>query len=219
MVRVVAHQSREIESDGESCLPVSEEELVALIRIPGAAEAGELSHSPQPAAIPRGVNAARVRIYAGHPQRFRTGLGRVERSVDRTHLLFGVAEANVSQLARVVSLPPFGDFLPQQSELGALLLDRLDELGFRRFLGAGAFQFGHLSSSPRTSSPRCRNSWSATPNGVALPSSTAGSWSSSQLIVPVFFHNRPRTLSSTTSITRSLILSRRRVRSVPLCSR
>ena len=68
MVGVVAHQRREVEGDGESGLPVREQELVALVRLARAAEAGELAHRPELAAIAGGMDAARVRIRARHAE-------------------------------------------------------------------------------------------------------------------------------------------------------
>src|SRR5262249_2888775 len=65
VVAVESHQRRQIESGTESGLPFVEQELEAFVGLPRRAEAGELPHGPQPAAIHAGVNAARVRILAG----------------------------------------------------------------------------------------------------------------------------------------------------------
>ena len=65
MVGVVAHQRGQIEGHGKPGLPLREQIAKAAIGILGRAEARELAHGPQPAAIHRGVNAARVRRLAG----------------------------------------------------------------------------------------------------------------------------------------------------------
>ena len=121
-----------------------QQELVSLVRIARAAEAGELAHGPQPAAVPSRMNAAGVWIYAGHPKGFGAGVGGIERGVDRLHLLLGIVEADVAQLAFVVFLAPLRDFLPQEAQLRALFFDRGDELAVSGRLGTGAFQFRHL---------------------------------------------------------------------------
>ena len=64
MVGVVAHQGREIERDREPGLSALEQELVALVGVLGGAEAGELAHGPEPAAVHRGVDAAGERELA-----------------------------------------------------------------------------------------------------------------------------------------------------------
>src|SRR5438874_4435634 len=64
MVGVVAHQGREVEGDRQTGLAVLEQELVPLVGIGGAAEAGELPHRPELAAVHRRMNAAGERILA-----------------------------------------------------------------------------------------------------------------------------------------------------------
>jgi len=59
MVGVVTHQGGKIECDGETGLAMLEQEFVAAIGVGGAAEAGELPHRPQLAAVHRRMNAAR----------------------------------------------------------------------------------------------------------------------------------------------------------------
>ena len=71
MVRVVAHQRRKVERDGQSGLAVLEQELRALVRVRGAAEPGELPHRPELAAIAGRMNAARERIGARNAEVFR----------------------------------------------------------------------------------------------------------------------------------------------------
>ena len=50
-VGVVPHQRRHVERHREAVLPVLEQEMIALVRLRGRAEAGELAHRPQPVAI------------------------------------------------------------------------------------------------------------------------------------------------------------------------
>ncbi len=93
MVGVVAHQCRKVERDGETRLPMLEQELVALVGIGRAAEAGELPHRPELAAVHRGMNPARERIFTGATQLpFRIEAvqigGRVHRLFPDGHLPF-----------------------------------------------------------------------------------------------------------------------------------
>ena len=62
MVGVVAVQGGQVERGGEAGLAVGEEVLEALVRLRGGAEARELAHRPHLAAVPRGVDAASVRV-------------------------------------------------------------------------------------------------------------------------------------------------------------
>src|SRR5438128_2568492 len=64
VVGVVAHQRGHVEGGREAGLAVLEQVAEALVRLLGRAEAGELAHRPEPAAIHRGVDAARERIDA-----------------------------------------------------------------------------------------------------------------------------------------------------------
>src|SRR2546425_542923 len=68
VVGVVAHERRKVERHREARLAVVEQELVALVRVFGRAEARELPHRPQPAAVHRGMNPAGERKLAGLPQ-------------------------------------------------------------------------------------------------------------------------------------------------------
>ena len=61
-VGVVAHQRRHVERGREPGLPVLEQVAEALVRLRRGAEAGELAHRPEPAAVHRRVDAARERI-------------------------------------------------------------------------------------------------------------------------------------------------------------
>ena len=65
VVGVVAHQRRQIERGGEAGLALCEQIAKALVGVFGGAEAGELAHGPEAAAIHRGVNAAGVGRLAG----------------------------------------------------------------------------------------------------------------------------------------------------------
>jgi hypothetical protein len=88
VVGVVAHQGRHVEGGREARLPMLEQVAEALVRLLGRAEAGELSHRPELAAVHRRVHAPRERVDA------RVGelgvvidvhrLGRVERLVLQT---------------------------------------------------------------------------------------------------------------------------------------
>ena len=51
IVAVEAHQRRQVEGGAQAGLPLVEQELEALVGLPRRAEAGELPHRPQPAAI------------------------------------------------------------------------------------------------------------------------------------------------------------------------
>ena len=62
VVRVVAHQRRHVERGREPGLAVLEQVAEALVRLLGRAEAGELAHRPEPAAVHRRVDAARERV-------------------------------------------------------------------------------------------------------------------------------------------------------------
>ena len=64
MIRVVAHERRHVEGGREPGLAVLEEVAEALVRLLGRAEAGELAHRPEAAAVHRRVDAARERILA-----------------------------------------------------------------------------------------------------------------------------------------------------------
>src|SRR6185295_8536548 len=68
MVGVVAHQCREVERHRQTGLAMLEQELVALVGIGRAAEARELPHRPELAAIHRRMNAAGERILARAPE-------------------------------------------------------------------------------------------------------------------------------------------------------
>ena len=64
VVGVEAHQRRHVERGREAGLAVLQQIAEAGVRLLGAAEAGELPHRPEPAAVHRGIDAARERIDA-----------------------------------------------------------------------------------------------------------------------------------------------------------
>ena len=65
IVAVQAHERRQIEGGAEAGLALVEQEPEALVGLPRRAEAGELAHGPQPAAVHGGVDAAREGILPG----------------------------------------------------------------------------------------------------------------------------------------------------------
>ena len=64
VVRVAAHQRRQIERDAQPGAAGREQRLVALVGLLGRAEPGELPHRPELAAVAGRVDAARVRKLA-----------------------------------------------------------------------------------------------------------------------------------------------------------
>src|SRR5580765_1962379 len=65
MIGVISHQSREIEGYGEPAAAVLEQIFVALVGFLGRRKTREHAHGPEFAAIPGGVNAARVGRFPG----------------------------------------------------------------------------------------------------------------------------------------------------------
>src|ERR1019366_3219156 len=65
VIGVVAHQSGQIEGNGESAATVFEKIFIALVGFFGRGEAGEHAHRPELAAVAGRVNAARVGRLAG----------------------------------------------------------------------------------------------------------------------------------------------------------
>jgi hypothetical protein len=132
VVRVVAHERREIEGDAEPRLAVGEEILVATVRFLGRAEAGELPHGPQPGPVHGRIRPARERVLAGQAELLEVvpaGLT-VGRRVERTDGRPG----NRREL-RLPQRQPFERGLPgsepgaQLGELALLRLDPLEQLG------------------------------------------------------------------------------------------
>ena len=68
VVGVVAHERRHVEGRREPGLPLLEQELEALVRVLRRAEAGELAHGPELAAVHARVGAARERVLARMPK-------------------------------------------------------------------------------------------------------------------------------------------------------
>ena len=69
VVGVVAHQRGHVERRREARLAVLEQIVEALVGLLARAEPGELAHRPQPAAVHRLVDPARIGICAGLPDR------------------------------------------------------------------------------------------------------------------------------------------------------
>ena len=92
MVGVMAHQRRHVERGREAGLAVLEQVVEALVGLRGGAEARELAHRPQPAAVHRRVDPARERILAGQPDRIVVSadpVGQIGRGVQRPDRLPG----------------------------------------------------------------------------------------------------------------------------------
>ena len=64
VVGVAAHQRRHVERDGQPAAALGQDHLVALVGLPGVAEAGELPDRPRLAAVAAGVDAAGERVLA-----------------------------------------------------------------------------------------------------------------------------------------------------------
>src|SRR5437762_5452168 len=65
VVGIAPHQRRQIERDAQAGAARAQQCLVARVGLLRRAEAGELPHRPELAAVAGGVNAARVRKLAG----------------------------------------------------------------------------------------------------------------------------------------------------------
>ncbi len=91
MVRVVAHQRWEVESNRKSGLAVRQQKLVSRVGFRSGAESGKLPHRPELAAISRGMNSACERKLAGQ---FRCGpvTGNIERGIERLDHVAGIGE-------------------------------------------------------------------------------------------------------------------------------
>ena len=63
IVAVEAHERRQVERGAEAGLALVEQELEALVGLPRRAEAGELPHGPEPAAVHRLAWTPRVNGY------------------------------------------------------------------------------------------------------------------------------------------------------------
>src|SRR5207302_545770 len=123
MVGVVAHERGHVEGGREAGLAVLQEVVEALVRLLGGAEARELAHRPQLAAVHRRIDPAGERIDAGVAEvavvveldRVRRGERLVLEPGDRREELPLPLRRRVVQLA-----PPFGDTV----ELRARVLGR-----------------------------------------------------------------------------------------------
>src|SRR5438105_8870520 len=155
-----------------------EKKLEALVRVARAPEAGELWHRPEPAAVSRGMNAARVRIFAWHADVRRARPGYVQRRVERIDFAFRIHETDIAELSRGVAAPPLGDLGAQPLELSpriavaARLSPSRPQVSRRRhraLLPVFVRRFALRSSSS-----------SATANGFVLPLSSSARRSVSQ---------------------------------------
>jgi len=70
IIRVVAHQSRHVESNRQSMLAFRQQFPKPFIGVGHAGKPGELTYRPELAAIPGGMNAARVRVGTGESDTF-----------------------------------------------------------------------------------------------------------------------------------------------------
>src|SRR5258708_24498279 len=116
VIRVVAHQRRKVERDGEARCSVREEELVALVRLARGPEAGELAHRPQLSAVAGRVNAAGEGELAGDAECLRAFGRNVELRVEGLDFAGRVGEGNVAKLALLVLSAPGGNFGAQAFE-------------------------------------------------------------------------------------------------------
>src|SRR5581483_5229219 len=110
VVRVVAHERRHVEGDGEARLAALEEELVALVRVLRGAEARELPHGPEAAAVEVRMDAAREGELAREAELLEVARGRlglVLRGVEHVHRLHAQRlEARLARLRGVRLLLP-----------------------------------------------------------------------------------------------------------------
>jgi hypothetical protein len=126
-IRVVPHQRGHVEGRRQSRLAVVEQVAEAQVRLLGRAEARELAHSPQPAAIHRAVDAARVWKLTGKPDRFVGIDGEIGLGVQRLDRLAGDGRERRVPLRRATE----GLALPALEACQARLR------GHRRSLGRG----------------------------------------------------------------------------------
>src|SRR5436305_7468186 len=117
MIGVVAVERGQMERGGESGLAVREEVLEPFIRLRRRAEAGELAHGPEAAAIAGRMDAARVRELAGESDLVDVLIGDRERRGERIRL--HTAERSE------VFFPRWFDLGPPLLFAGAQLLQRV----------------------------------------------------------------------------------------------
>ena len=130
VVRVVAHERREIECNRKTRLAVLEQVLVALVRLFGRGEARELTHRPQTGPIHRGVGSTRERELPRHPELFVVRrIRQIEGRIQRADLTAG---------NRLERLFPGGQLSQSRMEVRQL---RPQSLEFCRLLLDGAFEF------------------------------------------------------------------------------
>ena len=147
MVGVVAVERRQVEGDREAGLALREQVLEALVGVGGGAEAGELPHRPELAAVAGRVDAARVRELAGDADlALRVEVRRLLGGDEVRHLHAGdrgevlLPERHLGLGLRLRGLPA----LPRLGHgLQGVLL--VDGLGRRRLLGGRLGQNGRLA--------------------------------------------------------------------------
>ncbi len=186
MVGVVSHQRREIERDREARLPVLEEELVACVRVAGAAEAGELPHRPQFAAIAGRVDAARERIGARNAERRHVARVLIGRAEERLHRPRGIREREIAQFALRVSGAPLGELGAEARDLGVGVGSRVQRLADRRHVEL----LGVLPPASRVALS-ASSAWAAA-KGVSTPASSGSSCASSHSFTAPSSHRRAR---------------------------
>jgi hypothetical protein len=88
MVRIIAHQGRQIKGDGEACLPLFQKVFEPPVRLLRCSVSGKFAQGPETATVHGGMNPPGKRIFSGKPdvlavlQAGYVG-GRIERLVDR----------------------------------------------------------------------------------------------------------------------------------------
>src|SRR5665213_1818570 len=154
MVRVVPHQSREIECDRKSGLSLRQEVLVSRIRLGGGTKPSELPHRPELAAITGRVDSASKREFAWNLSGCSVASD-VESGIERLDHVPRIGEKRIALRSCVKPGAPLRDFFAQSIQLQH----------FSRCHGL----------TPVSSGPLRLNNSSATLNGVAVPASIKSS--------------------------------------------
>ena len=121
MVGVVSHERGKIERNGEACLTLLQQVLVALVRLFRGGEARELPHGPEPRPVHGRVWSARERIKTWKPDGVLVvgvRVGAVERSVEGLDLTSrNRRKGRISFRGRVVHIAPLLEPRLQLDEL------------------------------------------------------------------------------------------------------